>query len=72
MDDRLVILDTREHRVFHEFDPVATFLWDSLDKTDNFDALVRQMTDHFDIDQENAERDLKLFLEELKSKRLIA
>ncbi len=72
MGDKLVILDTRSVRQFHEFDEVATFLWNSLDHFNNFESLVGELTSQYDVDDEQAKNDVLHFLKELKEKNLIS
>lgn len=71
MDERLVVLDTRDKREFHEFDEVATFLWEALDTAQDFDALVASLTNAYDVEQETAKEDAQSFLDNLKSKNLL-
>lgn len=71
MGDQLIILDTRKERQFHEFDEVATFLWHALDEKSDLSSLVKSLTDHYDVTEEQASADVLNFLNELKEKQLI-
>jgi hypothetical protein len=72
MGEQLVILDTRRERKFHEFDEVATFLWDALDKHNSLEALATSLTETYDVSKDQALNDVKEFLNDLKSKNLIS
>lgn len=71
MEGLTVILDTRESRKFHEFDEVATFLWDALDRAKNSAELVKVLMDDYDVDSDQAGLDVAKFLEDLKRKKLL-
>lgn len=71
MNDCIVILDTREGRQFHEFDEIATFLWEQMDEVNGVSDLVSKLTDQYDVDQDTASSDVEEFFETLKSKNLI-
>ncbi len=71
LEGKTVILDTREGRQFHEFDEVASFLWDALDECLNFEDLLKHLTDEYDIQVEQARDDIEIFLSTLIEKKLI-
>lgn len=71
MGDQIVILDTRNERKFHEFDHVATFLWEAMDKHKSLEALATHLAAFYEVSKEQALSDTKEFLNDLKSKNLI-
>ena len=71
MDDHLVVLDTRDKREFHEFDEVATFLWEALDSAKSFDDLVASLISVYEVEPEIAKEDTQAFLDNLSSKNLL-
>lgn len=71
MGDRVVILDSRDGRVYHEMDEVGSFIWENLEAPIGLEKLVEQVTDEFDIDQAQASKDVQDFLESLKKQNLI-
>lgn len=71
LEGKTVILDTREGRLFHEFDEVASFLWEALDECKGLEDLVRRLTSEYDIQLEEAERDIETFLLSLREKKLL-
>tara|TARA_R110002072_G_scaffold1989_3_gene16484 strand:- start:44626 stop:44892 length:267 start_codon:yes stop_codon:yes gene_type:complete len=71
MGERVVILDSRDGRVYHEMDEVGSFIWENLEAPIGLEKLVEQVTDEFDIDQVQASKDVQDFLESLKKQNLI-
>lgn len=47
------------------------FLWEQLREEKTPDELVRAVTDEFDVSAEEAERDIKEFIEQLKINQLV-
>jgi len=72
MDNHLVILDTRTERKFHEFDEVASFLWNHIedDGVTEFD-LINSLLNEYEVDENQAKLDIFNFISELKDKRLL-
>lgn len=71
MNDCIVILDTREGRQFHEFDEVATFLWEKMDEVDEVQELIKKLTNQYDVEEKTAQEDIQTFFKTLKEKNLI-
>ena len=70
MEDQVVILDARGKRYFHEFNTVASFLWESLPERSESD-LITLLENEYQIDHAIATNDVSEFIAELKQKDLI-
>ncbi len=66
-----LILDTKLHREVHQLNDVATFLWISCEQPKNKIELIKLLTDHFDVDLNEAQEDVTQFLKELTQKDLL-
>ncbi len=71
LDEKIIILDTRHGRQFHEFDEVATYLWEALDQAESVDQLAISLTEHYDVSEKDALIDVNQFLTSLQEKKLI-
>ncbi len=51
--------------------PVAAYIWRCLDEKSDRDAIAAELLDRFDVGREEAERDVRDFMEELLKAGLI-
>ncbi|MCB0386296.1 MAG: PqqD family protein [Bdellovibrionales bacterium] len=69
--DQVVALSLGEERRVHEFSEVASVIWQHLNSGPGFAELHRKVIEEFDVDSEEARRDLRDLLEDLRAKGLV-
>lgn len=47
------------------------FIWEKLTEENTIDELIKSVTENFDVNTETAEKDVKIFIKEIKEKGLI-
>lgn len=50
----------------------ARFIWDRLEKENSAEELIKSVINEYDIDIKTAEKEVEIFIEELKSRGLVA
>lgn len=69
--DEAVLLDL-ESQSYFGLDPVATFIWDAVSAGKSEEEIMERITSEYDVDDDTARADLKLFLEQLREINLIS
>ena len=70
LDGETVILDTASGRYF-SLDRVGSTLWEAMRQPRSPEALLSLMLEHYEVDPETAERDLKNLLSSLQEPGLL-
>lgn len=55
----------------HQFNAVASCIWQNLEQATEIDRLVEQLVDEFDVDQQTAAQDVQLFLDDMLARNLV-
>lgn len=71
LDGKLVILDSREEKKFHEFNGLATDLWRWIDEVEGPTELVNKTLEKYDVLESVAQQDINLFVQSLVDKKLL-
>ena len=50
----------------------ARFIWDRLEKENSAEELIKSVINEYDIDIKTADKEVEIFIEELKSRGLVA
>lgn len=66
--DGLILLDIETGKI-HHLNPIASQIWDNIEKTDA--RLLDLITESYDIDRITAEADIKTTIDELLRQELI-
>lgn len=53
------------------FNEQAAFLWNNIDECETVEALVKKLTDEYDVDAEVAKRDVEVFVSQLLAAGII-
>ena len=69
--DEQVVVVTPDDGKLHLLNDLASFLWEQLDAAQSIDALVRAVTDEYDVDENTARTDILDFFRDLISKNLL-
>ena len=72
MGERIVVLDSRDGRKYHEMEDVAAYIWELTEKSPSIAQIIEQVASQFDISQEEARTDVIEFIEVLKNQNLIS
>ena len=67
-----IILDSKIGKEVHQLNEVAAFIWNHCDGNNDIPALVNLVCEEFDVDYDVASGDVQSFINELKSKSLLA
>lgn len=54
-----------------KLNPVAAFLWEQLSKETDEEALVKALTQKYDVDSKTAEKDIKAFVDKLEKNGIL-
>ncbi|GAB4019786.1 MAG: hypothetical protein Fur0010_22080 [Bdellovibrio sp.] len=68
--DQLVIIDSKVGRAVHRLNEVGVLIWESLDKL-SVDQIVDVLIEEFEVDADEARKDLLSFITELEALHLI-
>jgi len=71
LNEQLVILDSREKKVFHELNGVASDLWEWLDEVETKEDLVQRVLEKYDVEVRQVEIDIEQFFADLLEKKLL-
>lgn len=64
LNDELVMMDIDKGNYF-SLNPVATRIWDLLEKSMSINNLCGQLTEEYDVDSEQCQSDVKEYLDEM-------
>ena len=70
IDDELVMMD-EEQGVYFGLNPIAKALWGFLATPLSYADLLTKVTDLYDVDRQECERDIEPFLQELVKNKLV-
>jgi 2-polyprenyl-3-methyl-5-hydroxy-6-metoxy-1,4-benzoquinol methylase len=70
IDDDAILIDMDEEEVTH-FNEVAAQIWDSLDGTKSTAEIIEHIRSQFEVDQEQAKKDVFAFLNKLLQKEMV-
>jgi hypothetical protein len=71
--DEEVVLMSIEAGYYFGLEPVGSRIWEILsEKPATFDELVTQLMDEYDVDMETCQNDVKSFIDDMVSKKLIS
>lgn len=65
------IVNPRNTTLYMPENPVAEFIWERVSQGKNFEEILNQIIEEFDVDEETARNDLTQFLYELKEEGII-
>ena len=66
-----ILTDTKKNRDMLKLNTVAADIWNLCNGANNVDNMVQEITDHFDVEPDDARRDIILTLMAFKRKGLI-
>lgn len=66
-----LIIDSRSKKQIHRLNEVGSFLWESMDKVSTSSALLNLLTTHYDIEHEQAKKDIDIFIKDLTERGLL-
>ena len=70
IDDEVVMMSI-ETGEYYGLNPVASRIWELLEKPHTFKQLIDLMTNEFDIDETTCQKDMCTFLKQLIEKKLV-
>ena len=70
IDDEVVMMSI-ETGEYYGLNPVASRIWELLEKPYTFDRLIHILMQEFDIDETSCYKDVTRFLEQLTEKKLV-
>jgi hypothetical protein len=65
LNDELVMMDIDKGKYF-SLNPVATSIWDKLEKPLSLDALCRLLMDEYEVSEEQCRMEVKEYLDEME------
>ena len=68
--NKIIILELREERLFHELNEAASFLWKQIIADVSFDNIALGLASRFNIPLDEAKHDTQTFLNELQRLKL--
>lgn len=68
---KVVAIQLEGDRSFHEFNEVASFIWQQLEKPCLTKELVDRLVEEFAVSEAQAQQDVEFFLKDLIEKRLL-
>ncbi len=71
LKDEMIILDFSSEKQFHQLNDVGARIWELCDGTNNYQQIEQVLCDEFDIDSNEASRDLRAFIDELQQLQLL-
>jgi hypothetical protein len=71
LKDEVIILDFSSEKQFHQLNDVGARIWELCDGTNNYQQIEQVLCDEFDIDSNEASRDLRAFIDELQQLQLL-
>lgn len=69
--DNEIVMMSAENGEYYGLDPIATRIWELIEKPIAIIELVGQLTNEFDVKAEECSKDVLDFLQKLKEKNLI-
>jgi hypothetical protein len=70
--DGEAVIVSPEDSTLHTLNPVGTFIWEAADGRTTLEAIVTRVCDAFEIDRATAAADATVFVEQLRSRGLLA
>ncbi len=70
IDGELVILD-KENGQIHQLNSVASFIWQQMEVSSGFEAIVKKLIQFYDIDMVTAKADLDKVVQQFKDLKLL-
>jgi hypothetical protein len=70
LEDTTLLLNT-DTGTYHGLNPVATRIWELLAEPTDEELLVRQLSNEFEITPEDCLREVTVFLNELRERKLL-
>ncbi|MDF1884373.1 PqqD family protein [Sulfurimonas sp. SAG-AH-194-C21] len=70
IDDESLLMDANT-KLFYELNDMGSVLWETLQHHTNFDGVVKEMLQNYDVSQEQLQNDLMLFSKEPIEKEMI-
>ena len=70
IDDDAILIDMDEEEVTH-FNEVAALIWDTIDGTKSAAEIIEHICTVFEVDQEQAKKDVFSFLKKLLQKDMV-
>jgi len=71
LKDDMIILDFSSEKQFHQLNEVAARIWELCDGTNSLQQIEEIICNEFEIDANEAQTDLKVFIDELKDLQLL-
>ena len=71
LGEESIIIDLHEKRMFHQLNPVGSFIWKKCDGKHSLGEICNHLTQEFNIDLPTAQKDVDEFLNLLKEKSLL-
>ena len=71
LQDQLIIIDFKAEHQFHQLNDVAGRIWELCDGKNSQTQIIDQMLSEFEIDRDIIEKDVEIFLSELKQNALL-
>ena len=70
IDDEVVMMSI-ETGEYYGLNPVASIIWELLEKPNTFNQLIELLMNEFEIDESTCQKDVTLFLNQLIEKKLV-
>ncbi|RPA66619.1 PqqD family protein [Cyclobacteriaceae bacterium YHN15] len=70
LHDETVMMDIEQGKYF-SLNPVATRIWDLLEKESSLEELVEELLSEFEVDEAQCRKDVSDYLQEMEKLRLI-
>lgn len=67
-----IILDTKIGKEVHQLNEVASFVWNLCDGNHDLRMIIDQVCNEFEVESEDAARDVEILLGEFSAKSLLA
>ena len=71
LNEESIIIDLHEKRMFHQLNPVGSFIWKKCDGKHTLDEICHQLTQEFNIDLQTAQKDVDEFVNQLQERSLL-
>ena len=69
--DEVLILDTRYQKKSHALNPVAAYIWESINEGADYQKVLTGILEEFEIEENQAKNDFNEFLQELAECELL-
>ena len=70
LEDELVMMDIQKGKYF-SLNPLATFIWDLLEKPLTFDKLCSLLMEEYEVSEEQCRADVRVYLDEMEKLGMI-